>query len=234
MGVGDNPMTPDEVSRLARLAQSGTPAEKEEAWRRLAPHIQVVARRVAGQLLWEEGPQEEFASESLTVIFERLDRYDGSRPFLPWAARVLRNWLIDAARKTKSKREVSTPLLEVIPDRSSDQSRGYETLHDFEQFFSEEDQARLELKLSPRVRVLGLTVLNLWRKVPPAKWDVWREQVGLPEDFPPEELSGYDDYNERLKALVELLNVSESSVRMALSRFKKGLLELGWIQELRN
>jgi len=233
MGARDNPMNKQEINRLASLAKNGTSEERNEAWRKLLPVIETVTSRIARRLGIICVKREEFIAEAPSIIFERLAHWDEGRDFLPWARVVLHHWIIDEHRKQQCTRKHETfdEFLEQTPETSrAPDPRPYENLPDLGRPFSDEDLSRLKKDHTATARVIGLTILDVWRNVPIEQWKEWLREAGLPDDFPPQEMDQCEERGERLKRLAELLDVSEQSLRMRLYRFTKKLGDLDWFK----
>uniref|UniRef100_UPI00321FA9C6 hypothetical protein n=1 Tax=Thermogutta sp. TaxID=1962930 RepID=UPI00321FA9C6 len=236
-----------------RLAKEGTPEEREEACRHLAPFISEAARKVARSKGWGKRDQENFADEAPSVILEKLQAYDPARPFKPWLYKVLLNWIVDEKRKRKT-RQKHVGVFSDILDRKADSENKWarvtteaevfadsHSLEDYSQAeirvdlstpFSEADLEKLERGLKPRPRVFSLVILGLWDCVPRARWESWLQQAELSPDFPPQEITQHDDYNDRLRELARLPGATEQSFRMLLSRAREVFWSLKKIQEL--
>ncbi|NMC21417.1 MAG: hypothetical protein GYA33_13475, partial [Thermogutta sp.] len=210
-------MNEEEINRLAGLAKNGTREEQDEAWRELVPEIKVLAYYAADKLGTLPRAIGGLIDEAPSIVFERLDRYDEGRPFRRWAFAVLRNWMIDENRKRRRKRKYEIPndLVEDFPEISRGfEPRPYENLPDLDRPFSDADLTQLEKDHTAQARVIGLTIVNLWKNVPSERWQAWLAETDLPHDFPPQEMEQYDEYGERIERLAEMLHVSEQSLRM--------------------
>ncbi len=232
MGDRDNPMTEEEINRLASLAKNGDAHERNEAWRRLEVEIRILAGYAAEKLGICSKITGNLRDEAPSILFERLVRYEEGKSFRRWTFTVLRNWMIDEYRKQRRKRthETLDGFLEQVPQSlRGTKHRPYEDLPDLGRPFSDADLAQLEKDHTASARVIGLTVLNIWKNVPSGRWKAWLREAALPEDFPPLEVEQYDEPVERLERLAELLDVSEQSLRMRLSRFNRKFRSLGWL-----
>lgn len=232
MGDRVNPMTEEEVNRLASLAKNGNADERNEAWRRLEVEIRILAGYAAKKLGIRSKYTGHLRDEAPSILFERLVRYEEAKPFRRWAFFVLRNWMIDEYRRQRRKRSHETldEFIEQAPQTvRGTKHRPYEDLPDLGRPFSEADLTQLEEDHTASARVIGLTVLNVWKNVPSVRWKEWLRQAALPDDFPPIEMEQYNEPGERLERLAELLDVSEQSLRMRLSRFNKKFRSLGWL-----
>ena len=85
---------PSLLRDLVPLARAGDDAAREE----LANRSGRAAYGLALQLLRNQAEAQDVAQDALLKFFSTLDRFDESRPVLPWIFRIVRNRAIDVLR----------------------------------------------------------------------------------------------------------------------------------------
>lgn len=259
MGLAEEqkPQEKHDINHWARLAKNGTPEEKERAWERLVPFIEKLTERIAISLGSGKSVCKDLAQEAPGYILEKIEYFEGDKPFTSWVAVVLRNYLIDEFRKRiRQKRHETSAfqspkaaygedsdegtatvnLADLKPDlKSPDPAMAVCERADLSRAFSEEDLKILAEKLKPRPRVLALVIADLWRCVPPDRWQAWlSKSADLSESapFPPEDLQDMDEPGSRIDFLAEYLGTSKASLRMLWHRAKPVLESLPWFKGL--
>jgi RNA polymerase sigma-70 factor (ECF subfamily) len=76
----------------------------------LVCRYQVKAVRTAFLILHDESAAEDVAQEAFLRVFERIGRFDESRPFGPYLLRSVVNCALDAAQKASRRRQVTGSL----------------------------------------------------------------------------------------------------------------------------
>lgn len=92
--------TPSLLRDLVPLARAGDDAAREE----LANRSGRAAYGLALQLLRNRAEAQDVAQDALLKFFSTLDRFDESRPVLPWIFRIVRNRAIDVLRRGNVRR----------------------------------------------------------------------------------------------------------------------------------
>ena len=87
--------TPSLLRDLVPRARAGDEAAREE----LADRSGRAAYGLALQLLRNPAEAQDVAQDTLLKFFSSLDRFDESRPVLPWLFRIVRNRAIDSYRR---------------------------------------------------------------------------------------------------------------------------------------
>lgn len=233
---------------LVRMVKNGSEGQRQEAWGKLERLICQLARGVASNFASDRCQVvEDFIEEAPGIIFERLDKYDGTRPFKPWGTQVLRNALKDRFRSDRRRLKRERLVGKFVSPKSEDAEETIinpvelitpdsrpmtEWRLDFEVFFTQSELVLLENQLRPQPRVLALMIAGLWKCVPNDLQERWLAEVpGLPDPFPPAELASLEEPNERLNMLAEVLNKQPSTLRMIWHRARQVLQKL---KRLRN
>jgi RNA polymerase sigma factor (sigma-70 family) len=228
---------------LVRMIRNGSKEERQEAWGKLERLIRQLARGVVAKFSSDSRQVvEEFIEEAPSIIFERLDKFDGIRRFKPWVAQVLKNALRDRFRSDQRRHKRERLVGKFVPPRSEDDEEPIinplepitpdsrpktDWRLDFEAFFEQSDFVLLENQLRPRARVFSLIMAGLWSYVPVHLQERWLAEVpGLPDPFPPPEIASLEEPNERLNMLVEVLNEQPSTLRMIWHRARPVLQKL--------
>ena len=92
--------TPSLLRDLVPLARAGDEAAREE----LASRSGRAAFGLALQLLRNRAEAQDVAQDTLFKFFSSLDRFDETRPVLPWLFRIVRNRAIDFQRRGNVRR----------------------------------------------------------------------------------------------------------------------------------
>lgn len=98
---------PSNPSRLAEGALQALAVQAREgdaqAAEELARQLQPMAFRWALRILRDLDDAEEVSQDALLRCFERLERYEASRPLIPWFHRIVRNRAIDRLRRRRRR-----------------------------------------------------------------------------------------------------------------------------------
>jgi RNA polymerase sigma factor (sigma-70 family) len=97
----------DQLSALMAAAQRGDSAAYSALLHAIAPRIRSVVRRQRGFAGHAE--TEDLVQEVLLAVHSGRSTYDPARPFVPWLLAIVRNRLVDGARRyaRTTRREVS-------------------------------------------------------------------------------------------------------------------------------
>lgn len=115
------PATPAGGERVALHGRGGAASDLghddglREAWRGHADELYGYACRALG----DPGAAEEALQETFVRAWRAAARYDGERPLRPWLFAILRNVVVDEARR-RGTRPVPQDVLEPGPDREGD------------------------------------------------------------------------------------------------------------------
>jgi RNA polymerase sigma-70 factor (ECF subfamily) len=111
MTTSDSPL--DTLGDLMRAAQQGDGAAYAQLLRTITPRIRQVVRRQRGFAGAAE--VEDLVQDVLLSVHAVRSTYDPSRPFEPWLTAILRNRLVDGARRYGriARREVNVEDLDV-------------------------------------------------------------------------------------------------------------------------
>jgi len=94
--AGDAPPLEGSDADLIRKGKKGD----RNAFARLVHRYQDRAFTLARRLTGDPAQAEDLAQEAFLRVYRSLDRFDESRPFLPWLTTILRNLVRNLARKT--------------------------------------------------------------------------------------------------------------------------------------
>ncbi len=111
MATSDSPL--DTLGDLMRAAQQGDGAAYARLLRTITPRIRQVVRRQRGFAGAAE--VEDLVQDVLLSVHSVRSTYDPSRPFEPWLTAIVRNRLVDGARRYGriARREVQVDELDV-------------------------------------------------------------------------------------------------------------------------
>ena len=111
MTTSDSPL--ETLGDLMRAAQQGDGVAYAQLLRTITPRIRQVVRRQRGFAGAAE--VEDLVQDVLLSVHAVRSTYDASRPFEPWLAAILRNRLVDGARRYGriARREVKVDDLDV-------------------------------------------------------------------------------------------------------------------------
>jgi RNA polymerase sigma-70 factor (ECF subfamily) len=101
---------PDDAALVARC-RAGDEEAFEALVRRYAPRC----ARLAGHFLGDAEEVADVVQESLASAFTHLGRYDASRRFWPWLARMVVNGSIDRLRSARARLERPSGALDARP-----------------------------------------------------------------------------------------------------------------------
>lgn len=87
----------DVLGELMRAAQQGDDASYRQLLRAIAPRIRQVVRRQRG--FAGSAEVEDLVQDVLLSMHTVRATYDPSRPFVPWLSAIVRNRLVDGARR---------------------------------------------------------------------------------------------------------------------------------------
>jgi RNA polymerase sigma-70 factor (ECF subfamily) len=96
-GYGVPPSEPDELGELMRAAQEGDAEAYLELLRTITPRIRRAVARHRGFAGAEA--VEDLVQDVLLSLHAVRTTYDPRRPFMPWLLAILRNRLVDGARR---------------------------------------------------------------------------------------------------------------------------------------
>lgn len=101
----------EQLRRLMRAAQNGD----ADAYRALLTVVTPRIRRLVHARRGFLGPAdtEDLVQDVLLSVHSVLATYDPSRPFMPWLMAIVRNRLVDAARRYGRQRAHETPVDDV-------------------------------------------------------------------------------------------------------------------------
>jgi RNA polymerase sigma-70 factor, ECF subfamily len=120
-----NPTGPgdDSLGRLMHAAQQGDAAAYRKLLHSVTPRIRrIVTHRRA---FFREEDVEDLVQDVLLSLHSVRATYDPRRPFMPWLLAIIRNRLVDAARKSQRTREVLVGDANVtFPDPATNPKRG--------------------------------------------------------------------------------------------------------------
>lgn len=113
----------DSLGRLMQAAQQGNVAAYRQLLHAVTPRIRrIVAHRRA---FFEHEDVEDLVQDILLSLHSVRRTYDPQRPFMPWLLAIIRNRLVDAARKSQRTREVLVGGADVtFPDPATNPKRG--------------------------------------------------------------------------------------------------------------
>jgi hypothetical protein len=166
-------------------------------------------------------------------VWQALARSRPEKSFEAWCYGVLRHHLLDRLRTDQREQarrmnwtlRVETPDLQEALERALDQQNPLPAT----------DLITLRGWPLPQ-RVMLLSWLGLWEKVPAEQWRAWvveyrtTRDSALPDPFPPEELRGCDDKDERLAILCRALQMEGNTLSAWLRRYKRRLRELYYLR----
>jgi RNA polymerase sigma-70 factor (ECF subfamily) len=105
----DQPATLEE---LVRQAFAGSQAARQALCKSVTPHLYARLRRMTTELQ----AIEDTLQETWVRVFQKQDRFDASRPFLPWITQVACNLLRDLWRRRAAHPVTALPLQEPNDD----------------------------------------------------------------------------------------------------------------------
>ena len=99
---------------LVEQARRGSESAMHALYRRHAPRVYAVVRRIAG----DEGPADDWAQEAWIRAFRALPGFRGDAAFSTWLHRVAVNSALQGERKRKRRDSRERPLPVTLPGRA--------------------------------------------------------------------------------------------------------------------
>lgn len=111
----------DPLDDLALRAKTGDGEALRQLLMELKEPVWRWVHRILGSAAVGSLSGEDLSQEALTRLWQKLKQHDSSRPFRPWAARVVRNLVLDKVRGKAGKQEKRELALEqdFLPDGSA-------------------------------------------------------------------------------------------------------------------
>ncbi len=101
--------------QLVEQARQGSESAMHALYRRHAPRVYAVVRRIAG----DDGLADDWAQEAWIRAFRALPRFRGDAAFSTWLHRVAVNSALQGKRKRSRHDDRETPLPATLPGRDS-------------------------------------------------------------------------------------------------------------------
>jgi RNA polymerase sigma-70 factor (ECF subfamily) len=101
-------------------ALSGSPANELEAFETLFREHQAEVYRWIVRIVRDRAAAEDLTVETFWRIYRARDRFDGNRPFLPWARRIATRAAIDhlrSAQRFPRAAKLVDPAAPIVPDQ---------------------------------------------------------------------------------------------------------------------
>jgi DNA-directed RNA polymerase specialized sigma24 family protein len=227
---------PENGDGLAQLAadMSKPEPERQQAFERLIPTIQWVARRLAVRFTGQR--RDDAVSDALGDVWAVIGCFPSGAHFEAWCYTVLRNRSFDAISK-ENRRHLLDSTRPSPVSSDEDIRIAVERAIDSSQSFASDDLSLIRA-WPHRDRLILLCLTGLWSKIPATEWGQWvadhRTEHGVPVqgEFPPSALSRCDQIADRNALLAETLQLRRNTLSVLLHRGKDRLLELRYVREL--